>query len=79
MLANDSLFWQMFKSQGGPWIVWKGQMEWLMTGGSLHLERTLHPDFDTGRGGGAAIFPTYTVLVYVRWNVWVRVPVDVAL
>ena len=34
-----------------------------MTGGSLHLERSTHPDFDMGiwGGGGAAIFPVYTV------------------
>ena len=40
-------------------------MEWLVTGGSLHLERSPHSNFDMGiwgGGGSAAIFPVYTVL-----------------
>ena len=46
-------------------------MEWLMTGGSLDLEISMHPDFDMGigigGGGGAAIFPDIQY-IYSRFN-----------
>ena len=46
-------------------------MEWLMTRGSLHLERLPQHDFDMGIWGGksAAIFPVYKVHPkYADWR-----------
>ena len=40
-------------------------MEWLMTGGSLHLERSTHPDFDMGIWGGGGVRLSFRYIQYM--------------
>ena len=39
---------RQWDGHGGPWRDLR--VEWLMTGGSLHLERPPHPNFEMGIG-----------------------------